>query len=172
MPTTEELVKKYMDYSDEELYDVYKNIDDYSPEAKTALDIVLKNKGGIDTISSRLEERSKKEIEELINEKLLEFEEVKEDKKVKPRTLTGSILGGLISGTIGGVILGGIQLIYSGRMPQDLTIGLALFCYFFIKFFTRQSYKNVLVLILTILSVGYALLLGNLLDSIIGYQGQ
>ncbi len=49
---------KYELYTDEELYNIYKNIDNYSEEASMALDIVLTKKGGIEPLIKRLETKA------------------------------------------------------------------------------------------------------------------
>lgn len=57
MLTVQDIISKYENYSDEELYTVYKSIDNYSDDAKHALDFVLKKKGGFDSLIKRLEEK-------------------------------------------------------------------------------------------------------------------
>ena len=59
----EELVVQYEAYSDKELYSVYSKIGDYSDEAKAALDIVIKRKGGIEIIKSHLASQARIEAE-------------------------------------------------------------------------------------------------------------
>jgi hypothetical protein len=201
MPTVAELIEKYKTYDDKDLYEVYYNIANYSKEAQTAIDIVLKEKGGFETILSRLEEKatfeketlrvkneinkllskgfgatlkstdipspllSEKEITTMIGEQLQEAIEDTEDKKIKPRTLWGSILGGFISGTLGGIVWG-MQLIGSHRIFWLLAIGEFLFCTAVISGLTRQSKKNVIVLVASILATAYAIGLGFLIWSI------
>ncbi len=92
------------------------------------------------------------------------------DTTIKPRTVVGGIMGGLIGGTIGGIVWG-LQLIYSGHMMMILAIGMVMLSYAFIRLFTRQSKKNKVVLLITALSSVYALVLGQILFEIIGYQG-
>lgn len=201
MPTVDELVEKYKAYNDKDLYEVYYNIANYSKEAQSAIDIVLKEKGGFETILSRLQEKetleketlrvkieidklirkgasgtlkstdipstllSEKEISTMIAAQLQEAIEDKEDKKIKPRTLWGSILGGFISGTLGGIVWG-IQLIGSHRVFWLLAIGEFLFCTAVISAFTKQSKKNVIVLVTSILATAYAIGLGFVIWSI------
>jgi hypothetical protein len=92
-----------------------------------------------------------------------------EDKKIKPRTVFGSLIGGMIASLVGGV-LWGLQMIYSKRIFYILFIGLVLLCYGIIKISTKQSKKNSVVLIATIISVILALIIGQLLYEIIGYR--
>jgi len=92
-----------------------------------------------------------------------------EDKKIKPRTVIGSIIGCIVAGLIGGT-LWGLQMIYSGRIFYILLIGLVLLCYGIIKISTKQTKKNTVVLIATVISVVLSLLIGQLLYDIIGYQ--
>lgn len=46
--TRDQLVKTYSDYSDEQLIEVYHNLDEYSNEAKEAFADVMRSRGGVD----------------------------------------------------------------------------------------------------------------------------
>lgn len=204
MPTLHEIIERYQKYSDEELMEVYLKIDEYTDIGKEALKIVLKDKGGIDSLKERLEKQSdfnneiskiRQEIFELKNQgknasdieenikanhvnlnhidKIIkdatnEFELEKSDRKIKPRTIIGSILGGIIGGTIGGIIWG-VQMIFSNHIFLILVFGLAMLSYALIRLFTRQSKNNLVVLVMTVISVIYALLLGQVVYEIFGY---
>lgn len=203
---TEELIKRYRDYSDLQLIEVYKNKENYTEEARKALEIVMNEKGGLsllqenynkvheineekrkieaeiiflknkgnnkDEISNTLKSEivSKSEINEILEEKFKEIEAHEKDLQIKPRTIIGSIFGAAIGGTIGGV-LWGLQMIYSAHIFYIFGLGLVMLSYGVIKFFTKQSKNNVVVLFLTILSVIYALALGFFLYSLFGYRG-
>ncbi len=58
MLTTQDFVAKYDTYSDEELYYVHHNIDNYSDDAGKALDIIMEKKGGLDSLIKRLEAKA------------------------------------------------------------------------------------------------------------------
>lgn len=207
MPTLEEIIERYQQYSDEELTEVYSKIGEYTNEAKEALEIVIKEKGGIESLKERIEKqleierevsRIKVEITKLLNQgrnsfeikeniklnnittihldKIIvevstKFEQEKADKQINPRTILGGIIGGVIGGTIGG-ILWGVQMVYSNHMVFIFLIGLAILSYAFIRLFTRQSKKNKIVLVLTAVSVIYALILGQIIFEIFGYVGR
>ena len=113
---------------------------------------------------------SKTELEELLSNTLDAIKEEKADKKIKPRTIIGGLIGGAIGGTIGG-ILWGFQMIYSGYMFYIFGVGLLLLSYAFVRWFTKQSKRNIAVIVITIISVVYALGLGQLIFEIIGYKG-
>jgi hypothetical protein len=98
------------------------------------------------------------------------IEAEKKDVEIKTSTYIGSILGGFIGGTIGG-ILWGLQLIYSGHIFYLFAVGLGIISYGFIKFFTKQSKNNIVVVILTVASVFYALILGFYIYELFGYRG-
>jgi len=98
-----------------------------------------------------------------------ETQRERKDKQIKPRTVLGSVIGGSIASVLGGV-LWGLQMIWSGRMFLIFIAGLALLSYGSIRLFTRQSGKNTVVVIATIISVLAALFIGQLLYEIIGYQ--
>lgn len=121
---------------------------------------------------------SKEEIHEIINDKYEEVVDNLEDKKITSKTIAGSITGGLIGSVIGGILwglmliyfIGGPQMLFASKVIIILLIGLVIICYAFVKFFTKQSYKNKAVLIATTLSVILSLLIGTLLYRIIGFQ--
>ncbi len=201
MLDTASFINQYEQYSDEELYSIYINRTDYSEQAQTALDIVIKRKGGLEIITSRLQQKQNinneiKRIEleatqlstssndvsflaKMITSDILHPEKVKaiveqkinkiqlqhQDKKIKPQTIYGSLIGGSIGSIIGGVIWG-LQLIQMNRIFVVLLVGLALLSYGLIKAFTRQTKNNVVVLIATIISVLGALIIGQLLFEI------
>ncbi len=207
MIKTQDLIEKYQNYSDEELMNIYEQIDDYSDEAKEALMFVINKNGGLNGLNERLNKENEKdeliskinkqiielindgnraseiknkiqydyisetEIDELITKNINRIQEEKSDREIKPRTIFGGIIGGVIGGTIGGIIWG-IQMIYSGHMLYIFGIGLVLLSYAFIRLFTKQSKKNIIVILITIISVIYALGLGQIIYELVGYQGQ
>jgi len=205
MFTIEDFVSQYEPYTDEELMNTYSDREGYSLEAQEALMIVINRKGGMETLTKRLEQKriveneitrirketemlgsrgvdvsfiknvtsstifSSEKVNEIIGDQYIAVEREVEDKKIKPRTVIGSIFGCIIAGLIGG-ILWGLQMIYSGRVFYILLIGLVLLCYGIIKISTKQTKKNTVVLIATVVSVVLSLLIGQLLYDIIGYQ--
>lgn len=111
----------------------------------------------------------KSTIDQIIDNKHAEVQLELEDQKIKPRTIFGSIVGGTIASIVGGT-LWGLSLIYSGRIFHMLLVGLVLLCYGIIRISTRQTRKNAVVLITTIVAVVLALLIGQLLYDIVGYK--
>jgi primase-polymerase (primpol)-like protein len=57
------LLKDILKYSDSELMNVYKNKSGYTEDARKALEIVIENKGGFNTLKERYNELIKKEEE-------------------------------------------------------------------------------------------------------------
>lgn len=92
------------------------------------------------------------------------------DKQVTSKTVSKSILGGLVASIIGG-ILWGLQMIFSNAIFFIFGIGLVLLCYGIVRMFTKQSKQNVAVFISTLVSVILALVIGQLLFEIVGYKG-
>jgi hypothetical protein len=206
MLTQEDFILKFDSYTDEELYMVHAEIDNYSIDAQKALEIVLQKKGGLDGVIERLKEkkalleeyrRIEKEvtaftaggsdfslIKTLVKSDKLTQDQLNdtvqsayakavkeaEDRKINPRTIWGSIIGGGIASIIGG-ILWGLQIIFSHRIFYIFIIGLALLNYGIIKILTRQSKNNNVVLIATAISIIVAILIGMLLYQIAGYRG-
>lgn len=113
---------------------------------------------------------SPEKVNEIIDSQYAEVERALDDKRIKPRTIAGSIIGGLTASIIGGT-LWGLQMIYSNRIFYILGIGLALLCYGIIKLATRQSKNNIVVLVASIISIALAVFFGEMLYAIFGYQG-
>ena len=111
---------------------------------------------------------SEEKVQSIIDKKYVEVEAQLDDKKIKPRTVIGGIVGGLLASIVGGA-LWGLQMIYSHSIFTIFIIGLALFCYFTIKLITKQSHKNTFVIVASIISFILAILFGELLYRIIGY---
>ncbi|MDP4217562.1 MAG: hypothetical protein Q8927_15280 [Bacteroidota bacterium] len=112
---------------------------------------------------------SPEKVNEIIDSEYSSAQMALEDKKIKPRTVFGSIIGGGIASLVGGV-LWGLQIIYSKRIYYILFFGLVLLCYGIIRLFTKQSKKNTVVLAATIISVILSLVIGQLLYQIVGYK--
>jgi hypothetical protein len=203
MITLEELISTYEKNSDEELLQIHSQIDQYTPEAAEAVNIIIARRGGMEKLATERQQQlrlhaeqerirwetmrlarekvgtadinkyinssvlTRDELNSTIESSLQEFHADKEDRSIKPRTIWGSLLGGFIGGTVGGIVWG-LQMVQMHKIFGVLAIGLLVLCYGCIKLFTKQSGKNVLVLILSFISVGYALLLGGLIYSIFG----
>ncbi len=58
MLSIQDFAEKYKTYSDEELYNVHKDLDNYSEEACIALYIVIDKKGGVESLMKRLQEKA------------------------------------------------------------------------------------------------------------------
>ena len=114
---------------------------------------------------------SETHLEDIIEKVSAEFELEKSDKQIKPKTIIGSIIGGFIGGTIGGIIWG-VQMVHSNHIFLILAIGLVMLSYAFVRLFTQQSKKNKIVLVMTVVSVIYALMLGQLIFDVFGYVGK
>ncbi|MFT3935909.1 MAG: hypothetical protein QM726_19930 [Chitinophagaceae bacterium] len=86
----------------------------------------------------------------------------KRDTQINPKTISGSIIGGLLSSIIGGIIWG-VWLIQTHRIWYIFIPGLGFLSYLIINRMTRQSKNNSAVLIATIISTALALGLGQLI---------
>ncbi len=58
MLTVNDFIAKYESYSDEELYVIYRTMDNYSEEAREALTIVIDKKGGLASLTERLQAKA------------------------------------------------------------------------------------------------------------------
>jgi hypothetical protein len=106
-------------------------------------------------------------VNEIIDSTFNLVEQEKEDVKIKPRTIYGSILGGALASIISGLLWGAL-FIYSERVLILMLIAPALICYWIIKAFTRQSKNNIVILIATIISICAGIFIGLVLTALIG----
>jgi hypothetical protein len=198
MLTIEDLLLQFRSKTDEELFQVYLAIDDYSDEAKEAIEMELRKRGGLDKVKAAYEvgrrllqeqqrimrdtyklaeggtdisllktlitselfapEQTHALVEEAYAQKMEEIA----DRKVKPRTVYGSMIGGLAGSIVGG-LLWGILAIQTQRIFYFLFAVMALISYGLIRLFTRQSKENTVVAIATGASVIIGVIIGNLL---------
>lgn len=107
------------------------------------------------------------EIDAIIDFQAVEFEKAKKDESITQRTIIGSLFGVLISGTVGG-ILWGVLMIYSQRVFFLFFAALVCFCYWIIKLFTKQSRRNIVVIIATIIAALIVGVLGELIFELFG----
>lgn len=107
-------------------------------------------------------------VTEIIETQYAAVEIELEDKKIKARTIIGSLIGAVIASVVGGV-LWGLVMIYAPTISIYITllllIGLTLLCYGVIKVSTKQTKRNIIVLIATIISIILAIFIGSLLSS-------
>lgn len=57
MLSKQDFIEQYEDYTDEQLYHIYSNSVNYSPEAQEAVMIVIEKKGGLDKLKHRVANR-------------------------------------------------------------------------------------------------------------------
>lgn len=107
------------------------------------------------------------ELDALFEKEYNRWVQWEEDKKSTTGSVLKGVIGAIVGGTIGG-ILWGMMMIGSGKIFIIFGLGLFLCCYAFIRFFSGKPWINLGTLILTILSVGYALILGQILVEIFG----
>ncbi|HEY8895617.1 MAG TPA: hypothetical protein VIM79_12405 [Niastella sp.] len=106
-------------------------------------------------------------VNEIIDSTFHAHEQEKEDVKIKPRTIYGSLLGGAVASIISGLLWGAL-FIYSERVLILMLIAPALISYWIIKAFTKQSKNNIVILITTILSICAGIFIGLILLVLIG----
>jgi hypothetical protein len=107
------------------------------------------------------------ERQQIIEAKFSELRSEHEDKEIKPRTVFGSLIGGIL-GSLAGGVLWGLQMIQMHRIFFILIAALILISYGLIRLFTKQSKSNTMVLVATILSVVGALFIGQLIFTVFG----
>ena len=94
----------------------------------------------------------------------------KEDRKIKPRTIVGSILAAILASVAGGILCS-LALIYGPRRMSLMIVGILIFglillCYGIVRLFTRQTQKNIVVLIATIISVVLSISIGEFIAAL------
>lgn len=58
MLTLKDFIAKYKTYTDEELYSIHRDASNYSEDAGKAMNIIIEEKGGYDSLVNRLEEKA------------------------------------------------------------------------------------------------------------------
>ncbi len=203
MLTVNDFLAQYKNYSDEQLLEIYRHLNDYSAEAQEALTLAMEGKGGLQKLEESLQQKKLKEVEhqrlqreidnhyrnnrnvdslkstivsevftapetrQIIEKRFKELETQSKDENVTPKTVSGSIIGGLLGSVIGGGLLG-YFLIETHRLFLFFILGLAIINYGFIRFFTKQSKANTVVMIAVVLSTICAVLIAQLLLNTFG----
>lgn len=206
MFTLDDFVAKYKTYTDEELYSIRKDAANYSEDAGKAMNIVIEQKGGYDSLVKRLEEKavieneknrianeavkfglegvdasflknttnssvlSKEEVNKIIETNVAKAESVVEDKKVNSETVVKSFIGCGLATIVGGAFAS-LQFIYFGATSTLMVIGVVLICYGIVKFITKKSYNNTVVLLATFIAFMLSYLLAYGIFAIVGYLG-
>lgn len=206
MSTIKDLISLYRNYSDYELIQMCLSEEDYTEVAINALNIVIDEKGGFDSLVDRVEKQcevdmesvglreeiflllregksesslhillsarhlSNEQLSDLIREEAQSFNNLKTEQKIRPRTIIGGVFGGLFGSSLASLIWG-LQLIYARQFVWFLAIIVFVITYVPIRLLTNQNYKNLLVLLLTLLFGCFAFYLGNILYDFAGYQG-
>lgn len=101
------------------------------------------------------------ETETLIDDIYREILAEDEDVSIKPKTITGSLIGLAISVAVCGT-LWTLFLQQTSRVFLLFIAGTAFFSYLIIRFFTRQSSNNAIVLLSTLLAVVLSMWIGHL----------
>jgi len=92
------------------------------------------------------------EVNRIIDAACYVAEDKREDVKIKPRTLYGSIIGGGIASIVFGLLWSALMK-YAQKEIILLSIFLAVISYWIIKAFTGQSRNNIVVLLATIIAI-------------------
>jgi hypothetical protein len=147
-----------------------KLLDEANKIRKAAVDFSMS--GSDSTFVKRVissEHLSSDKVDEIIDATFYAIEQEREDVRIKPRTIYGSILGCVVAGIVSGILWGAL-LIYSDRILGLLLIAPALICYWIIRAFTKQSKNNIVVLIATIVAICIGFLFGQILLGMVGRQ--
>ena len=96
----------------------------------------------------------------------VEIHKVREDEKIKPRTVVGGVIGAIISGFIGGILLG-VLMLQGYPVMYIFLVALFFLNYFLIRAITKQTSRNTFVLVSSILSVVLALAVGGVFYTLV-----
>jgi hypothetical protein len=93
-----------------------------------------------------------------------------EDRKIKPRTIVGSILAAIVASIVGGILCS-LALIYAPPRMSLMIVGILIFglillCYGIVRLFTRQTQKNIVVLVATFISVVLSIFIGEFIATL------
>ncbi len=108
----------------------------------------------------RSEILSEEELHKVIDEKYKLAEVYRNNKKIKSRTIAGSLAGIAVSSVVVG-ILWMLQLAYCKESVHYMGVVVAYFiCYGIIRLITRQTASNAVVLAAAVLATGISILAG------------
>lgn len=113
---------------------------------------------------------SQKEVDDIIETNIENAAFKIEDKKISSDTIAKSILGCGLASIIGSAFVS-LQFIYFGATSIIMVIGLALICYGVVKFITKKSFNNPVVLLSSFLAFIISCIVGYALFSFFGYFG-
>lgn len=109
------------------------------------------------------------EVANIVEGEWIIWEKDLKDRQVKPATITRGIPAVIISGLVAG-FLWGLSIMWSGRIFYIFLVGVVIVCYSIVKLFTRQSYKNSAVFVLTVIASILAFSIGQLMWGYFGRQ--
>jgi hypothetical protein len=113
---------------------------------------------------------SKEEVNEIIDKYAAKSAAFVEDKKVNVETITKSFVGSGLASMLGGAFAS-LQFIYFGATSLLMVVGVALICYFTVKFVTKKSYNNTAVIMASFIAFVLSYLLAYGAYQILGYLG-
>lgn len=108
---------------------------------------------------------SKEELDRFVETTFDEYQALLKDKGINSKTIIGSISGVLFGSLIGGIGWG-LSNLFFHRPFHYLIPFLFIICYLIIKFITKQSRRNVVILVASFLATIGAILLGGLISGI------
>src|SRR5262245_5756925 len=79
MLSVDDFVSKFENYNDDQLFEIYSELENYSAEAKEAFNKVITKKGGIDTLKDKIQRK-----------RVLQAEAVRISNEVKKLSLAGN----------------------------------------------------------------------------------
>lgn len=103
---------------------------------------------------------AKKELDEFVRFKFFEFQSILHDKAITKKTITGSLIGGLVACVVGAVVW---CLLFQYLPPIFLYAYIVVIYfvdYLVISLITQQSRKNMIVFIIAFLSTIASIILG------------
>jgi len=167
MFTVEDFLAQYETATDEELMHVYSNPDDYTPEAEEAAKKLLYRRGGLEAAKERILQKKIADARQARINRAATAKAEAEDRKIKPRTVFGSVIGGAVA-SLAGTIVWGAQLLYAGgyiaeKVTLILGVGLFFICYGIVRLATGQSKKNAVVLVSSAMSTAISIIGGDFL---------
>jgi hypothetical protein len=185
----------YKNYSDNELMEILKTNKDFSEKSIPELEDEINNRGGIELMLKKKEERRiipnevrritneifslnskeinadflktviksdilpEEQLHKVIEEKYKLAEAYRNNKKIKSRTVAGSLAGIAVSTVVVGV-LWMLQLAYMKNVYYIGIVVAYFICYGIIRLITRQTASNAIVLIAAVLATGTSVLAG------------
>ena len=196
MGLLEDFIATYQDHSDEQILKIHAKLNDYTPEAREAIQYIIEKRGGLHKLLREQTEKerlsaeirklihkgvdssfvktillsdilSEEEVGKLVDNIYNDFSLFKAERSADSRTISNSMVGGIFGSLIGGA-LWGLLVIYTGRIYYFSYLMVLAISLLATKLSTKRTFRNPAVIIAGLISAILAIFIGEVLFALAG----